>query len=113
MVTSPTARARSWGGRLAQRLTAACLATWGDVCHLCGRAGADTADHLIPRAGGGPDALPNLRPAHRPCNSRRGDRPLAPARLAALLAATDRAAYARLVARPATPTLDATDYVDV
>jgi 5-methylcytosine-specific restriction endonuclease McrA len=30
------------------------------------------ADHLIPRAHGGPDALFNYRAAHRSCNARRG-----------------------------------------
>jgi 5-methylcytosine-specific restriction endonuclease McrA len=30
------------------------------------------ADHLIPRAHGGPDALFNYAAAHRSCNARRG-----------------------------------------
>lgn len=66
-----------WGGRYAQRLTALCLAHWGTLCHLCRRDGADTADHLIPRSKGGPDALANLRPSHKVCNSARGDMDLA------------------------------------
>lgn len=61
-----------WGGRRAARLRAATLDAYGTVCHICGRPGADSADHLIPRSQGGPDTLANLRPAHRSCNSRRG-----------------------------------------
>lgn len=66
-----------WGGRAATEATALTLAEYGTVCHLCRRPGADTADHLIPRASGGTDALDNLRPAHKSCNSARGDRSLA------------------------------------
>ncbi|ANA87604.1 polynucleotide kinase [Gordonia phage Jeanie] len=61
-----------WGGRRAARLRAATLEAYGTTCHLCGRPGADSADHLIPRALGGPDTLDNLRPAHLACNQRRG-----------------------------------------
>lgn len=59
-----------WRGAYAARVTAAVLATQGRVCWLCGRAGADTADHIVPRSRGGSDDA--LRPAHRSCNSRRG-----------------------------------------
>ena len=65
-----------WGGRAAAELTALTLATYGRRCHLCGRMGATTADHVIARNRGGPDTLENLRPAHKSCNSARGDRPL-------------------------------------
>ncbi|GMV27712.1 MAG: HNH endonuclease [Phycisphaerae bacterium] len=65
-------RRPKWGGRRAARLRAATLDAYGTVCHLCGRPGADSADHLIPRALGGPDTLDNLRPAHKSCNSARG-----------------------------------------
>jgi 5-methylcytosine-specific restriction endonuclease McrA len=41
-------------------------------CALCGKPGADTADHIIPYDAGGSDDLSNLRPAHRACNSRAG-----------------------------------------
>ena len=61
-----------WGGRRAARLREATLDAYGTVCHLCGRDGADSADHLIPRSLGGPDTLDNLRPAHLSCNQRRG-----------------------------------------
>lgn len=65
-----------WGGAAGAALVRATLAHYGDRCHLCGRPGADSADHVIPRERGGPDALANLRPVHhnRPprCNRRRG-----------------------------------------
>jgi 5-methylcytosine-specific restriction endonuclease McrA len=70
--------AERWGGRRVQEFTAAVLATWGTVCHLCGNEGADTADHLIPRSKGGSWwSLDNARPAHQPCNAARCDRDLA------------------------------------
>jgi 5-methylcytosine-specific restriction endonuclease McrA len=50
------------------------LGEYGTVCWLCGRDGADSADHVLPRSRGGSDALENLRPAHRACNSARGNR---------------------------------------
>ncbi|WP_268746906.1 HNH endonuclease [Tomitella biformata] len=45
------------------------------MCHLCGKPGATTADHVQPRSLGGGDGLDNLRPAHKACNSSRGNRP--------------------------------------
>lgn len=65
-----------WNGRRATKLTAAVLATKGTICHLCGMPGADTADHILPRALGGPDDLDNLVPAHKRCNSSRGAMPI-------------------------------------
>ena len=44
------------------------------MCYLCGRAGADTADHIIPIFQGGTNDIENLRPAHRACNSAKGSR---------------------------------------
>lgn len=67
---------RKWGGRIAARLVRATLATYGTRCHLAGPrciGRATTADHLVPRSRGGPDALVNLRPACAPCNRQRGD----------------------------------------
>jgi 5-methylcytosine-specific restriction endonuclease McrA len=67
----------TWGGRRAQRLTAACLARDNYRCRvprngvLCGRP-ASTADHIVPRDAGGPHTLDNLRAACLSCNSRRG-----------------------------------------
>lgn len=67
----------SWSGRRSRRLVEATLARYGTVCHLCGRPGATTADHVIPRSAGGDDSIENLRPAHARCNSSRADRSLA------------------------------------
>lgn len=61
-----------WNGRKIGQLQAAVFAACGRVCHLCGRPGADTLDHLVPRSKGGTDELDNLAPAHKSCNSRRG-----------------------------------------
>jgi len=56
-----------------QRNRAILLAA-NDVCWICGRGGADSADHVIPRVAGGTSDLDNLRPAHTRCNSARGAR---------------------------------------
>lgn len=64
---------RGWGGSRAAALRRATLARYGTVCHLCGRDGATTADHIVPRSLGGDDSLTNLRPAHALCNSSRGN----------------------------------------
>lgn len=66
-----------WGGRYAQQLRALVLEVKGEVCWLCGHPGATSADHVKARALGGTDALDNLRPAHRFCNTGRGARPAA------------------------------------
>ena len=43
------------------------------TCWICGRDGADTADHVVPLIEGGhPTSLLNMRPAHQRCNSSRG-----------------------------------------
>lgn len=50
------------------------LARDGGLCHICGRPGADTADHVVPIAAGGhPTSALNMRAAHRSCNSSRKD----------------------------------------
>lgn len=66
-----------------QAASAECFAVWGTVCHICGKDGADTADHVVPRSVIKRLHLPislfdvdNLRPAHRACNSRRGAKPV-------------------------------------
>jgi 5-methylcytosine-specific restriction endonuclease McrA len=72
----PPAGLPVWGGRYAQRLTAATLALKGRTCWLCRKPGANSADHRIPRSKGGSDELENLEPAHQACNSLRGDQDL-------------------------------------
>lgn len=67
-------------GRPWRRLIPVVLRRDGGTCHLCGRQGADTADHLVPHAHGGSDQLDNLKAAHRWCNRVRGDRPIEVAR---------------------------------
>lgn len=63
----------TYGGRRALDYTAAVLNLYGRTCHLCGRPGADTADHVVPRSkGGAVFDLANGRPAHKRCNSKRG-----------------------------------------
>jgi 5-methylcytosine-specific restriction endonuclease McrA len=54
-----------------QRQRPGILAQDGYVCWLCGLLGADTVDHVIPRARGGGDDPDNLRAAHLRCNSGR------------------------------------------
>lgn len=58
-----------------------------DLCHICGHAGSDAVDHLIPVAKGGTNDPSNLRPAHHVdpcgtcglrCNLVKGDRDFAP-----------------------------------
>ncbi len=41
------------------------------LCALCGRPGADTADHVVERRHGGTDHPSNLRAVHRGCHNRR------------------------------------------
>lgn len=75
------ARRRHTGARTYRRNRARILKP-GCVCWLCGKPidltitdpydpGYGTADHVLPVAQGGSDALSNLRPAHRGCNARR------------------------------------------
>ena len=42
------------------------------ICALCGKAGANTADHIVPLMFGGDNSVENLQPAHQSCNSRKG-----------------------------------------
>ena len=42
------------------------------TCALCGKPGANTADHIVPLMFGGDNSLDNLQPAHQSCNSRKG-----------------------------------------
>ncbi len=65
-----------WGGRKVPRLRQLVVDYYGSVCWLCGGPITDTVsvDHVIPRSKGGTDDLHNLRPAHKLCNIRRGNR---------------------------------------
>ena len=64
------------------------LAKAKSSCHICGQAIDYTlphtnpesfvADHVIPIAKGGEDALSNIRAAHRDCNSTKRARLIAP-----------------------------------
>lgn len=68
------------GGRPWRRLVAYVVRRDGGICHLCGRPGADSADHLIPVAEGGTDDPSNLRAVHHNagprCNRVRGTLPV-------------------------------------
>jgi 5-methylcytosine-specific restriction endonuclease McrA len=73
----PEGLVESWGGRKAQRYVDLTLSEYGRRCYLCGLAGADSADHVVPRSlGGAVFDLRNLGPSHRSCNYRRGNRPV-------------------------------------
>jgi 5-methylcytosine-specific restriction endonuclease McrA len=58
-----------------------------DICHICGKPGADAVDHVRPwvecvRLGINPDDPANLKPAHHDvepkCNRRKSDKAHAP-----------------------------------
>lgn len=68
------------GRRWREVIVPAVIERDGGWCHLCGRPGATTADHLVPWAHGGTDDMDNLAAAHIDCNRRRGDRPVEVAR---------------------------------
>lgn len=55
-----------------RRLVHAVVERDGGVCWLCGKGGADTADHVRRVRDGGDDDLRNLRAAHVLCNMSRG-----------------------------------------
>ena len=57
-----------------RKLRAFVLARDNGICHICGRAGANSVDHLVPRAHGGSDDPANLAAAHKSCNEARGAR---------------------------------------
>lgn len=85
-------------GRPWRRFKARVIRRDRGICHLCGRSGADTADHLIPVGiGGRIYDLSNAAAAHHDvwphCNRIRGDRDVEVARaeIAELLARTNAA----------------------
>jgi 5-methylcytosine-specific restriction endonuclease McrA len=62
--------------RATQKQTRAIIAA-ATHCHICGRPfdnphDPPVADHIVPRARGGPDTIDNLAAAHRSCNGRKG-----------------------------------------
>lgn len=67
-------------GRPWRRTVARVIRRDAGICWICGQPGADTADHVIPRAQGGPDTMDNLRAAHHNvppyCNRVKGNRTL-------------------------------------
>jgi 5-methylcytosine-specific restriction endonuclease McrA len=72
-VSKHSARGRAWRALAARVLDEEC-----EICHLCGRPGADSVDHLVP-VSIDPTlkfARSNLRAAHRKCNQQRGARPI-------------------------------------
>ncbi|WP_366484834.1 HNH endonuclease signature motif containing protein [uncultured Arthrobacter sp.] len=74
---------RSVGGSSRQwRELRARILKASDVCHICGRPGADAVDHIVPLARGGTNDPRNLAPAHHDvepkCNRVKGDREFAP-----------------------------------
>jgi len=68
---------RPVNGPNVKRYNAAVFAAFGSTCHLCGRPGADTVDHIVPTSHDPARRwdVDNGRPAHRSCNSARGDSP--------------------------------------
>jgi ribosomal protein S14 len=74
-VARPSFRERGYDGEY-DRNRRALLAT-ATACWICGQPARPgdplTADHIIPRSQGGGSSLGNLAPAHRSCNSRRGE----------------------------------------
>jgi 5-methylcytosine-specific restriction endonuclease McrA len=68
---------RPVNGPNVKRYNSAVFAAFGSTCHLCGRPGADTVDHIVPTSVAPARRwdVDNGRPAHRSCNSARGDSP--------------------------------------
>lgn len=69
---------RPVNGRNVAEFSSAVFAEYGSTCHLCGKPGAATVDHLVP-VSQDPSLrweISNCRPAHEECNFSRGDAPL-------------------------------------
>lgn len=58
-----------------RRLVARVLVRDRWVCHICGRPGADSGDHVVPLSRGGARLeAGNVRAAHLGCNSAKGNK---------------------------------------
>ena len=70
------------GSTRAWRRTRARILAASDVCHICGKPGADAVDHVDSLANGGTDHPTNLKPAHHDvppyCNRVKTNKPHAP-----------------------------------
>ena len=84
---------KAWiGGRQLSKLRQLVINVHGTECHLCHQLintklpgthpDGFTIDHVVPRAHGGSNAVENLRPAHRQCNTERGTKYIADRRQA-------------------------------
>jgi hypothetical protein len=58
-----------------QRFRRGIFEAWRNCCAYCGLP-ADTLDHVVPRLHGGMTVQPNLVPACRCCNGRKGSSPV-------------------------------------
>lgn len=70
-------RAASFTGQLSDVNRLELLEACGRVCYLCGQYLSVhdlTVDHVVPLSRGGSHTLENIKPAHKVCNSRKGDR---------------------------------------
>lgn len=77
----PRSARRSQLSGWAQQKRARRILRTDDTCYLCGLAGADQVDHVVPLAEGGADDVTNLRPVHsRPCHAEKSARESAAAR---------------------------------
>ncbi len=69
----------AYGGSRSTRLLELVYATYESRCHLCGEwinEDDRSVDHVIARSHGGTDDISNCKPAHKVCNSSRGNRPI-------------------------------------
>jgi 5-methylcytosine-specific restriction endonuclease McrA len=51
-----------------QRIVAMIVVRDGGICHICGKGGATSADHVVALADGGSNFPSNLRATHPHCN---------------------------------------------